>query len=98
MILMACVGRAQGGGPRVPRAYHATNASPDSRRLVMGEVTQDAFLGGTRPLPGPPGGVQPSMPESGRLAYSWTDQPPQAHLPEGPQGAKGQVCRGQPLC
>src|SRR5262249_30228831 len=34
------------GGPRVPGAYHATNASPDSRRLVMGEVTHDAFLGG----------------------------------------------------
>jgi hypothetical protein len=29
--------------PRVPRAYHATNTSPDRRRLVMGEMTQDAF-------------------------------------------------------
>jgi hypothetical protein len=30
-------------GPRVPRAYHATNASPDRRRLVISEMTQDAF-------------------------------------------------------
>jgi hypothetical protein len=27
----------------VPAAYHTTNASPDRRRLVMGEMTQDAF-------------------------------------------------------
>jgi hypothetical protein len=26
-----------------PAAYHTTNASPDRRRLAMGEMTQDAF-------------------------------------------------------
>jgi hypothetical protein len=30
-------------GPRVPRAYHATIASPDRRRLVLKEMTQDAL-------------------------------------------------------
>jgi hypothetical protein len=26
-----------------PAAYHTTNASPDRERLVIGEMTQDAF-------------------------------------------------------